>query len=78
MRRSVIDGERLSGHRQPGAVGYPQIDVRDGEGLGGGSRLFSIDSFHWADVVVNGDTTELWFENKVCVTISDGLVQYSE
>ena len=74
MRR-VIDGERLSGH---GTSGYPEIIIRDGKGPGGGSMICSIQSFHWAEVVVNGDTTELWFENKLRLAIGDGIVVYVE
>lgn len=75
--REVRNGERLSGH---GTVkgGYPEISVNDGKGPGGGSMLFTIVSFHWADVVVNENTTELWFENRQRVAIHGGLVQYAE
>ncbi|HEX4273980.1 MAG TPA: hypothetical protein VHZ74_01430, partial [Bryobacteraceae bacterium] len=73
----VIDGEKLSGHRNDRGQ-YPDICISDGKGPGGGSMLFSIQSFHWADVVVKGNTTELWFENKMCLAIPDGVVQYAE
>jgi len=75
--RQVRDGERLSGHGNP-VIGYPEIYVCDGKGPGGGSMMFAIVSFHWADVVVKGNRTELWFENKQRVVISDGIVQYAE
>lgn len=66
----VRDGERLSG--------FPEILIADGERPGGGSLMCSIQCFHWADVVVKGGTTELWFENKTCLTIPNGIVQYPE
>ena len=75
--RQVRDGERLSGHGNP-LIGYPEIYVYDGKGPGGGSMMFAIVSFHWADVVVKGDRTELRFENKQRVVISGGIVQYAE
>ena len=40
--------------------------------------MCSIQSFHWADVVIKGDTTELWFENKFCLSIAHGIMQYGE
>jgi hypothetical protein len=83
ISRSVIHGERLSGHGDE-TIGRPEIIVFDGEQ---GSMLFSIESFHWADVKVtkrpdpeNGpDTvTELCFQGKTSVVIVDGFVQYVE
>ena len=76
MLRKVIDGERLSGHGNA-AVGYPEILIYDGIGAGQGSMICSIQSFHWADVVVKGGQTELWFENGVCLAIPEGLVEYA-
>lgn len=73
--RQVIDGERLSGHRN-GSGHDPVIYVADGIGEGGGSMICAIQSFHWADVIVSGDMTELVFEGKVRLAISSGIVQY--
>lgn len=75
--RKVRDGERLSGHGNE-TEGYPEIDIFTGKGPGGGALLCGIESFHWVDVKVKGATTELWFENKVCVAVSGGLVTYGE
>jgi hypothetical protein len=77
MLRKVIDGERLSGHGNA-AVGYPEILIYDGVGVGGGSLICSIRGFHSADVVVKGAGTELWFENRVCLAIPEGIVKYAE
>jgi len=75
--RQVIDGERLSGHGTASG-GYPEILIFDGKGMGGGALICSIESFHWADVVIRGNTTKLWFENKTCISVEDGIVQYAE
>jgi len=75
--RQVIDGERLSGRRNSSGS-YPAIYILDGQGPGGGSMMCSIQSFHWAEVAVKGETTELWFENKLCLAIPDGIVEYAE
>jgi len=76
--RNVVDGERLSGHRRQGAEDYQIIHILDGNGPGGGSLIFSIACFHWADVVVSGSTTELWFKGGTCFAISDGIAKYAE
>jgi hypothetical protein len=75
--RKVIDGERLSGHGD-GSGEYPEILISDGIGAGTGSMICSIQSFHWADVVVKGGKTELWFENRLCLSIPNGIVEYTE
>lgn len=75
--RQVRDGERLSGHGNA-TEGYPEIFILDGKGPGGGSLICSIESFHWADVEVKDGTTELWFEGKLCLAVSDGIVVYAE
>jgi len=75
IRRDVRDGERLSGHpKSPGE--FPEIHVLDGVGPGGGSLMFGIQSFHWADVAISGDTTDLAFEGRVRVRVVGGSVQY--
>jgi hypothetical protein len=33
--------------------------------------------FHWADVVVEGEAIELWFEGRVCLAVPDGVVEYA-
>jgi hypothetical protein len=75
--RPVIDGERLSGHRNRFGE-HPTIISYDGQGPGGGSAICSIECFHWAIVHVEGDATRLSFGNKTCLTISGGGVKYSE
>ena len=81
--RPVINGERLSGHGNE-TTGYPGIAIFDRPN-GAGLLLFAIEAFHWADVAVHkGDkpddpeTTELFFEGKASVIISNGFVQYVE
>ncbi len=39
--------------------------------------MFSIECFHWASVVKKKNKTELWFENKVCLS-TDGVVTYDD
>jgi hypothetical protein len=75
--RKVINGERLSGH---GTVsgGYPEICILDGVGLNGGSMICSIQSFHCAEVAVNGQATELSFEDTTCLSIQHGIVMYAD
>jgi hypothetical protein len=75
--RQVRDGERLSGHGNA-EKGYPEILILDGNGPGGGSLICSIESFHWADAVVKDGTTALWFEGKLCLAVSSGIVMYAE
>jgi hypothetical protein len=77
MLRQVNNGERLTGHGN-GSEKYPEIHVGDGEGPNGGSLICVISGFHWADVVVCGGTTELWFEGRTQIVIEDGIVEYSE
>jgi len=77
MMREVIDGERLSGHGSV-AAGYPEICIRDGIGVGGGALICSIQYFHWVDVSVTGEGTELSFEDKACVAIRNGIVLYAD
>jgi len=50
--------------------------VLDGVGPGGGFLMFGIQSFHWADVAISGDTTDLAFEGRVRVRVVGGSVQY--
>ena len=76
MLRNVIDGERLSGHGSA-AEGFPEIVIYDGIGAGNGSMICSIESFHWVTVKVKGRTTELWFENKVCLAVPNAVVRYA-
>lgn len=71
ISRPVVDGERLSGHGDE-ATGYPEIHVSDKPD---GSLLFTIGAFHWADVAVRGDVTELFFEGRR-VVLSDAFVEY--
>ena len=40
--------------------------------------ICTIECFHWVRVVAKPQTTELWFENKVCVTVEGGTVQYDD
>jgi hypothetical protein len=80
MMRQVVDGERLSGHGTQES-GYPEILIFDGIGVKDGSLICSIQSFHTANVVVKGTTTELWFEwfeSRLCLVIPDGIVKYAE
>jgi hypothetical protein len=71
--RQVVDGERLSGHGR-GPDGYPEIVVLDRHK---GSAMCSIQGFHWATVKVTGASTKLWFEDKTCLTVSGGTVEYA-
>ena len=76
--RQVIDGERLSGHKDEASGRFPTIIISD---LPHGTVTCAIESFHWAEVTVKGDTspvTELQFENGTCITVSDGIVEYDE
>jgi hypothetical protein len=52
--------------------------ISDGQGLGDGALICTIEGFHWARVEVKTRATELWFEDKVCVAVKDGIVQYSD
>jgi hypothetical protein len=49
---------------------------RTGRGHGDGALICSIQAFRWADVVVDGGSTELRFENRTRLVVSDGIVQY--
>jgi hypothetical protein len=74
--RRVIDGERLHGHGNA-SVGFPEIVVLDGQGLGGGARVCSIQGFHWLHVTVRSRATELCFENKLSLVVDGGIVEYA-
>jgi hypothetical protein len=77
MLSDLIDGERLSGHRSK-TRGYPEILIYDGQGAGHGSMMCSIQGFHWAEVKMKQNKTELWFEGRTCISISGGILQYGD
>jgi hypothetical protein len=74
--RSVIHGERLTGHGRDGI--YPSILINDLDRPEGvpGALMCAIESFHWAQVEVKGNDTTLIFEGKTRLTVSGGVVEY--
>jgi len=71
--RELVNGDRISGHGRED-VGYPELIVKTAPEKG--SMLFTIESFHWADVRIDGDKTTLTFEGLVPVTLEGAHVQY--
>ena len=76
--RLVVNGETLSGHGNPDSTTdeCPELSVLTGEGPGGGALICSIQCFHWCRVKVRGGTTTLWFEDRPCLRVTGGIVEY--
>ena len=72
--RLVVNGERLSGHSTTNE--YPELYVRTDEGPGGGAMICTIEAFHWVRVQVRGETTTLWFEDRTCLEVTGGIVEF--
>jgi hypothetical protein len=38
--------------------------------------ICTIEAFHWVRVQVRGETTTLWFEDRTCLEVTGGIVEF--
>jgi hypothetical protein len=73
--RKVVDGDRLSGVGTRAGEDYnPVIQIWDHVG---GTQVCRIESFLWANVKSDEQTTELIFQDRTSLTVRNGYVEYA-